>query len=93
MNEESQKSRAFRKKYVVVNDRMQQGYRYELSAPMGRNFDPDFQTGTDAQTNVGTRRVLRQIHYNSQKEFPSSWFKNAKLFTLWPGLFTQLLWR
>ena len=25
---------------VVVNDRMQQGYRYVRSAPMGRDFDP-----------------------------------------------------
>jgi hypothetical protein len=28
---------------VSVNDRMQQGYRYELSHPAGRNFDPAFQ--------------------------------------------------
>ena len=27
---------------VIVNDKMQQGYRYELSAPVGRDFDPQF---------------------------------------------------
>ena len=27
---------------VVVNDRMQQGYRYDLVRPMGRGFAPDF---------------------------------------------------
>jgi hypothetical protein len=27
-------------KTVVVNDRMQRGYRYVLSQPPGRNFDP-----------------------------------------------------
>ena len=27
---------------VVVNDRMQQGYRYELTVPAAREFDPDF---------------------------------------------------
>src|SRR4051812_9424298 len=27
---------------VVVNDRMQRGYRYVLSAPMGEDFDSDF---------------------------------------------------
>ena len=30
------------KKWVAVNDRMQKGYRYELSAPAGRSFDPEF---------------------------------------------------
>ena len=27
---------------VTVNDKMQQGYEYELTAPMGREFAPDF---------------------------------------------------
>ena len=51
MTEENQKSRAFRKKHVIVNDRMQRGYRYELSAPMGRNFDPDFNPGANISVN------------------------------------------
>ena len=28
------------RRVVIVNDKMQQGYRYELSAPVGRDFDP-----------------------------------------------------
>mgnify|MGYP003401935299 CR=1 FL=1 len=28
---------------VTVNDRMQRGYRYELTARPGRDFDPKFQ--------------------------------------------------
>ena len=31
-----------RAKTVTVNDKMQRGYRYILSAPPGRDFDPDF---------------------------------------------------
>jgi hypothetical protein len=31
-----------RKRTVVVNDKMQKGYRYVLSAPVGRGFDPEF---------------------------------------------------
>lgn len=27
---------------VTINDRMQRGYRYELTAAAGRAFDPDF---------------------------------------------------
>ena len=34
--------KAVKKKTIAVNDRMQRGYRYVLSAPAGRNFDPDF---------------------------------------------------
>ena len=29
-------------KWVTVNDRMQKRYRYQLTAPMGRSFDPEF---------------------------------------------------
>ena len=29
-------------KWVTVNDRMQKRYRYQLTAPMGQNFDPAF---------------------------------------------------
>ena len=35
-------SKTRKSKYVTVNDRMQRGYRYELSEPVGRNFDPSF---------------------------------------------------
>lgn len=31
-----------RNKRVVVNDRIQKAYCYELSAPVGGNFDPEF---------------------------------------------------
>ena len=29
-------------RWINVNDRMQQGYRYGLVAPAGRDFHPDF---------------------------------------------------
>lgn len=29
-------------KQVVVNDKMQKGYEYFLSEPMGKNFDKNF---------------------------------------------------
>ena len=31
-----------KKKWVIVNDRMQKGYWYELAHPVGRDFDPEF---------------------------------------------------
>ena len=30
------------RRVVIVNDKMQQGYRYELSASVGRDFEPQF---------------------------------------------------
>ena len=30
------------KRTITVNDKMQKGYRYALTAPAGRNFDPEF---------------------------------------------------
>lgn len=27
---------------IVVHDLMQQGYTYQLTEPMGKNFDPEF---------------------------------------------------
>lgn len=32
-----------RSRIVTVNDKMQQGYRYVVVAPVGRAFDPQFQ--------------------------------------------------
>ena len=31
-----------RKRTVIVRDKMQRGYRYPLSAPVGHRFDPEF---------------------------------------------------
>ena len=42
MKKSEQRSRGRKGKFVTVNDRMQTGYSYDLSAPTGRNFDPEF---------------------------------------------------
>ena len=31
-----------KRRIVTVNDKMQRGYRYALTAAAGRNFDPEF---------------------------------------------------
>ncbi len=87
MNEESQKSGELRKKYVVVNDSMQRGYRYELSAPIGRNFDPDFNPELTPQQLLELGVFCGKYMTNSQKEFPKSWFKHAKFSA--SGLFVR----
>jgi len=73
----SAKKRA--KKFVVVADRMQSGYRYELLRPMGRGFHVDF------KPQLTPRQMLRigvfggKYMTDCTGEFPASWFKQAKL--------------
>ena len=35
-------AKTMRNRVITVKDKIQQGYRYILSEPSGRNFDPDF---------------------------------------------------
>jgi hypothetical protein len=72
----------FKKKIILVNDKMQRGYRYELSEPVGENFDPRFKPDLSPKQmlNLGVfgGRYLRDC----QKEFPKEWFNKAKLHPL-----------
>src|SRR5262245_60822148 len=66
---------------VVVNDRMQKGYEYERTEPVGKNFAEDF---TPDRT---PREMLRLGVFGGKymtdccREFPASWFVHAKLAT------------
>ena len=68
-----------RQRTVVVNDKMQKRYRYVLSAPVGRNFDPEF------RPELTPRQMLRlgvfggKYMTDTRKEFPKSWFAGARL--------------
>lgn len=68
-----------RKRFIVASDKMQKGYRYELSAPTGRRFDPEF------APELTPREMLRlgvfggKYMTDTRKEFPKSWFIGAKL--------------
>src|SRR5215831_13176762 len=65
--------------FVVVNDWMQKGYRYALTEPAGKNFDPEF------RPELTPRQMLRlgvfggKYMTDAVKEFPAAWFKGAKL--------------
>ncbi len=64
---------------VTVNDRMQSGYRYELTARTGRDFDPEF---TPELTPVAMLRLgvfCGKYMTDCREEFPASWFKAARL--------------
>jgi hypothetical protein len=51
-----------RKRTIIVNDKMQKGYRYVLSAPAGRGFDPQFTPQLTPAQNAQARRLRRQIY-------------------------------
>lgn len=67
-----------RDKEVRVNDSMQRGYRYTLTAPMGKKFDPRF------TPDLSPKEILRLGVFGGiymrdcTKEFPKDWFTKAK---------------
>ena len=66
-------------KWVTVNDQMQKRYRYQLTAPMGRNFDPEFKPELTPKEMLELGVFCGKYMTDCRKEFPESWFKKAKL--------------
>ena len=68
-----------RRKIVTVRDRMQRGYRYELTAPVGRNFAPDFRPELTPAQMLRLGVFAGKYMTDCRREFPRSWFAGAKL--------------
>lgn len=68
-----------RNKIVVVNDKMQRGYRYVLAEPVGRNFDPEFRPDLTPREILSLGVFGGKYMTDCRREFPSSWFASAKL--------------
>jgi hypothetical protein len=64
---------------VIVDDRMQQGYRYLRSAPMGRGFDPAFQPELTPAEMLALGVFCGKYLTDCTAEFPAAWFEKAKL--------------
>jgi hypothetical protein len=67
------------KKTIVVNDRMQRGYRYVLTEPAGRNFDPEFKPDLTPKQMLQLGVFGGKYMTDTTREFPKSWFAGAKL--------------
>lgn len=68
-----------KKKKVTVNDKMQQGYSYYLTEPVGKNFHPDFKPEYTPKEMLELGVFGGKYMTDCQDEFPASWFKKARL--------------
>ncbi len=66
-------------KTVNVRDRMQRGYRYRLTAPAGRNFDPEFRPELTPKEMLKLGVFAGKSMTVTRGEFPTSWFAGARL--------------
>ncbi|MGZ3199707.1 MAG: hypothetical protein ACXWI5_09155, partial [Croceibacterium sp.] len=64
---------------ILVNDRMQQGYRYTRVAPMGEQFDPGFMPELTPAEMLELGVFGGKYMTDCRDEFPASWFAHAKL--------------
>jgi hypothetical protein len=66
-------------KQITVNDDIQKGYKYYLTQPIGKNFDPDFVPDLTPQEMLELGVFGGYYLNDCQKEFPKEWFKKARL--------------
>ena len=64
---------------VVVDDRMQHGYRYVRVAPFGKDFDPSFEPQLTPPEMLAFGVFCGKYMTDCGAEFPASWFAKAKL--------------
>jgi hypothetical protein len=67
------------KLWVVVNDRMQKGYRYERVARPGRDFDAEFTPDLTPAEMLRLGVFGGRYMTDTRDEFPKNWFAHAKL--------------
>ncbi len=58
---------------------MQQDYRYYLTEPIGKNFDPEFKPELSPKQMLQLGVFGGKYMTDCQQEFPKEWFKTAKL--------------
>ncbi|MBV9827852.1 MAG: hypothetical protein JO001_19650 [Alphaproteobacteria bacterium] len=64
---------------ITVNDRMQKGYRYELTHAAGREFDPRFKPDLTPKEMLAMGIFGGKYMTDCQDEFPRNWFTHARL--------------
>jgi hypothetical protein len=64
---------------ITVNDKMQKGYRYALTEPTGRNFDPEFRPDLTPEELLRLGVFGGKYMTDAKAEFPAGWFAGARL--------------
>jgi hypothetical protein len=64
---------------IIVSDKMQTDYRYELTEPAGRNFHADFRPKLTPKEMLELGIFGGKYMTDCIKEFPGSWFTGTKL--------------
>lgn len=64
---------------IHVDDKMQQGYSYGLSEPMGQNFAPDFHPELTPKEMLALGVFGGVYLRDCRDEFPEDWFVEARL--------------
>src|SRR5580700_4150831 len=64
---------------IVASDKMQKGYRYLLSEPMGKHFDPEFKPELTPKQMLRLGVFGGKYMTDATNEFPRDWFAEAKL--------------
>jgi hypothetical protein len=68
-----------RQSTIIVSDRMQTGYRYELTELSGRDFHADFRPELTPKEMLELGVFGGKYMTDCREEFPRSWFTRAKL--------------
>ena len=64
---------------IRVSDRMQKGYSYVRSAPVGKKFDAEFKPDLSPPQMLALGVFGGKYLNDCRKEFPKSWYVKAKL--------------
>ena len=67
------------KQKVIVDDRMQRGYVYWRTEPVGRNFAPGFTPDLTPKDMLRLGVFGGKYMTDCQEEFPRGWFAHARL--------------
>lgn len=65
--------------WITVNDKMQQGYQYQLVCAPGEDFAADFQPQVTPKQMLQMGVMGGKYMTDCTQEFPYDWFENAKL--------------
>lgn len=67
-----------KKSIVIVRDKMQRGYRYELVEPPGKNFHPEFRPQLAPKQMLALGVFGGVYMRDCTTEFPEDWFLHAR---------------